>query len=218
MRYAAALLTLFLAAATAQPAMACQRNPGLGAAVLSREAYAAVLVDAAVDIDLAIAVRPDAIRIETWVDMAKGMSGFDDDDPMFGRQHRVDAAKDLVALGAARIAFRSVEKLKGGDPREFHLYGFWATGTVQPESDLFHKGLAVFELWPTGFSSGCTTDVYVYQDGLYLIFRDTQGRLLDAERLEGDPIPGKVWGRPFEQIDASDDPWLAAVRSAAAAH
>lgn len=211
------LTIALLAASVVQPAMACGWAPSSDIAAPAGEAYAAALFGAAAKVDLAVAVRADPIDMKQWVDGARAHDVEDDDHPMFGRPAREQAARDLVKLGAASMAFRGVERLKGDGPVDFHFYGFWSNSRRQPQEGAFDKAIALYELWPTAFVSGCARSIAARRDGLYLIFRDADGRLLNAQQVKAEPMPGEPRGRPFERIDAPDDPWLAAVRRVAMA-
>lgn len=220
----AAVLTMALTFASTEPALACGLAERSGP---SREEYAAAMVGEAAHVDLATAVRADPIDIKWWLTKAGTMPGESpDSDQMFGRSNREERAKKLLGLGAASIAFRSVEKLKGDGTAEFHLYGFWnpprkptVGSAAEPEiwpGRTFTDSIYVGELWPTAFSSSCERSVIGRTDGLYLIFRDADGRLLSTVRIDSEGASGAKWGWAFEEVHSADDPWLMAVRQAAA--
>lgn len=214
---------LALVWAHASVATAC-RLPGRGpVADRTIDIYAGSLVSAATDIDLAVAVRGDRIDVGQWVDLAGEFGGESDDDPLFGRPSRMARAKELLSMDAASIVFRSQEKLKGGEGAEFRLYGFWRPRADPPPartagspSRSFGDDTPPGELWPTAFVSMCGRSISTRAGGLYLVFRDADGRLLDVAEVAGRPARDAAWGWSFEEVSPLGDPWLEAVRRVAA--
>ena len=235
MRGGLALLVFAAALATAQPALAC-RPPAFSADIFDvpRTDFAAILVENATYIDLAVAERAEPLtELDGWVRQLRD-AGFAEpqaeaDRASMQRFYR-NLAGDLRRRGAARIVFRGLEKLKGEGPSWFTLNGLW-----QPRGESqFHVGgdladvLTPRSVWYTfggpyeisrnqlGFL--CSLPLTARPGQRYLVFRDRDGRLLGPTIPFVDRQSGEMTLRPgfvFEPVASGFDPWLDLVREKA---
>jgi hypothetical protein len=233
----AALLSVALAAsclAAASPAAACVPPPGWPLKVrLAPTALARELFDAAATVDVAVAeTMTDDFEVGTSAEAyAAARSNFEDGpDPVAGplTPERVSALlRDDWQGEGVRIHYRVVERLKGSSPESFTLNGARLPPGPPPPRRLVRltrnpmtslklrldsRDLSDWE----GFGA-CITALYSDVGARYLIFRDADGHLLRQKvdvRFLNDTV--RVGGPVYAEIRSSADPWLAAVRGAAA--
>lgn len=198
-----------------------------------RTDFAAVLWENATYVDVAVLQRTERLDLTGWVGgaRAKGLAeSADADDRKAVIAMYADKEGELRRDGAAELVFRSIESLKGHGPTEFSLYGFWtrdgspwADSSTTPADRLSAKAVwyanGPYELSSTRLTWFCTAWLGAKSDQPYLIFRDAEGRLMDATIPVLEIATGKSrreLGFVFAPVELSGDPWLEAVRRVAA--
>ncbi len=197
-----------------------------------RTDFAAVMVEKAAFVDVAVLRGAEPIDIDGWIASALA-NDLSDITGVVGRKAMrdlyADTARDLRREGAARLVFRSIEHLKRQGPDEFSLYGFrtrtgsgWDERPATLIDRLSPKAVwssgETFELSPTRVVALCSRWVRARADQPYLIFRDADGRLLGPGIRVVDPVEGTEelrQGFVFAPVELSGDAWLEAVRAAA---
>lgn len=235
MRRSASGLALAVALAASQPALAC-RPPVYSEAFVAypRTDFAVVMVENAAYVDLAIAERAEPIpELADWVRAARS-AAVAEDLADGGEAWALDTYRgleaDLRRRGAARIVFRSLEKLKGEGPSWFTLNGFWKprdrrrpgigsrlSEALSPRAVYSTIG-GPYELGRDRLIPLCGAGLTVWPGQQYLVFRDASGRLLAdgiPYLLTADSSLHSSSGYVFEAVAAEGDPWLSLVREAA---
>ena len=218
-----------------QPALAC-RPPYYSEDIYSfpRADFAAVLVENATYIDLAVAERAEPLtELDGWVKQALDAGLAETEgaaDRASTRRYYRGLAGDLRRQGASRIVFRSLEKLRGDGQSWFTLNGLWRprdepqhgigerlADALTPRSVWYAMG-GPYEILQNQFPLLCSRPVTVRPGQRYLVFRDLDGRLM------GPSIPlltrdtgeiGLRLGYVFQPVAANGDPWLDLVRQKA---
>lgn len=230
MKAATAILVVAALCLAAGPAWAC-RPPVYHADYVSfpRNDFAALMVENAAYIDLAIAERaapiPELVR---WVDATVAARAVGREPGFSSARAKRSMLADLRKDGAARITFRSLEKLKGDGPTWLQLDGFWSprldesyqrrdlADLLSPET-MFSSLDGPMELGEGKIGRLCTRYLSVKPGGRYLIFRDADGRLLDATIPASFVRNGETtlrFGHVIRPVLTDDDPWLEVIRGA----
>jgi hypothetical protein len=198
-----------------------------------RTDFAAVLWENATYVDVAVLQRTERLPLADWVRSARARDlavAADADDRRAVIAMYAGKEAELRHGGAAELVFRSIESLKGYGSTEFSLYGFW-TRAGSPWADSFTTSAdrlspkAVwyangrYELSPTRLTWFCTSWIGAKSNQPYLIFRDADGRLMEATIPVLDVATGetrRVQGFVDAPVELSGDPWLEAVRRVSA--
>ncbi len=233
MRNVAPILTVVtLLAFAAGPALAC-RWPVYHADHVSfpRDDFAALMVENAAYIDLVIAERAAPIpELERWVDATVAARAVGREPGFSSARAKRSMLADLRKDGAARITFRSLEKLKGDGPAWFQLDGFWSPrlderyqrrdlADLLSPATIFSTLAGPIELGEGRVGRLCTGYLSVKPGARYLIFRDADGRLLGATIPASFVRNGEItlrFGHVIRPVLTDDDPWLEAIRDTAA--
>lgn len=232
MRVASAILVVAALWAAAGPAFAC-RPPMYRPDYVSfpRSDFAAQMVESAAYIDLAIAERAAPIpELERWVDATVAARAVGREPGFSSARAKRSMLADFRKDGAARITFRSLEKLKGDGPAWFQLDGFWSPrldesyqrrdlADLLSPATIFSTLAGPIELGEGRVGRLCTGYLSVKPGARYLIFRDADGRLLGATIPASFVRNGETtlrFGHVIRPVLTNDDPWLEAIRETAA--
>jgi hypothetical protein len=224
----------------ASPATACSRVPYKASNYrIDTRAMPAMMLASAATVDVAVAES---------VDRSAQLGRFDADEATelanaTSDAERTEIRTDYAAMrdqwrrsGGGAVTYRVVERLKGASTDTFSLTAFVP---LENESDFASQlkkyiaergaflnpeatwAMSVRELNEWGGLGSCASPVFAILGVNYLVFRGSNGRLLedgvsDMSKLDGRFQPSTRDGPVYQPVLLKGDAWLKAVRAAAA--
>jgi len=206
---------------------------------IDTRAMPAMMLASAATVDVAVAESVDrsislvALDEEEAAQLANATS---DDERAAIRADLSILRNDWRQSGAGAVTYRVVERLKGASADTFVLNGFVPV-EIDPEfPEELRKSIAargaylepratwamrIRELTEWGGPGSCAEPVTAVLGVSYLIFRDAEGHLMkdgvsEMDRINGRFQPSTRDGPVYEPVLLEGDPWLEAVRAAAA--